>query len=319
MVMSVRPWWCFALIGIFVAAPASAQQYPTKVVRIVTSEPGSTTDILARVAAQGLTPALGRQVIVDNRGTLGADHVAKSPPDGYTILFYGSSVWTMQFFRKLSYDPVKDLAPISVGMAQAIVLVIHPALPVKNVKELVALAKARPGELNYGAGSVGATPHLAMELFKHIAKVDITRVAYKGTGPATLALLSGEVQVMFTGAGSVMPSYVKQGKMRAIAVSTAQPTPLTPGLPTVNASGLPGYEFTSVAGFFAPAGTPQPIINLLSQEISKVLARQDVKDQFASSGVDVYGTTPEEFGARVKADVDRWGKVIAATGMNNVQ
>ena len=301
------------------AVPAAAQQYPAKVIRIVTSEPGSTTDILARVAAQGLTPALGRQVIVDNRGTIGAEHVAKSPPDGYTILFYGSSVWTMQFFRKLTYDPVKDLAPISAGMAQAIVLVVHPSLPVRNVKELIALARARPGQLNYGAGSVGATPHLAMELFKQLAKVNIVRVAYKGTGPATLALLSGEVQAMFTGAGSVMPSYVKQGKMRAIAVATAKPSPLTPGLPTVAASGLPGYEFTSVAGFFAPAGTPTPILTLLSQEITKVLAKPEVKAQFASSGVDVFGTTPEEFGARVKSDIDRWGKLIAETGINKME
>ena len=297
-------------------APALAQTYPNKVVRIVTSEPGSTTDILARVAAKGLTPVLGQQVIVDNRGTLGADHVARAAPDGYTLLFYGSSVWTMQFFRKLSYDPVKDLAPISTGMAQAIVLVTHPSLPVRNVQELIALAKARPGELNYGAGSVGATPHLAMELFKDLAKVDIVRVAYKGTGPATLALLSGEVQLMFTGAGSVMPTFVKDGKMRAIAVATAKPTPLTPGLPTVNASGLPGYEFTSVAGFFAPAGTPAPIIRQLSDEITKVLARPEVKEPFAASGVDVFGTTPEEFGSRVKADIERWGRLISAARIN---
>jgi tripartite-type tricarboxylate transporter receptor subunit TctC len=219
----------------------------------------------------------------------------------------------------MSYDPISDLAPISTGMAQAIVLVVHPSLPVKNVKELIALAKARPGQLNYAAGTMGATPHLAMELFKSIAKVDIVRINYKGTGPATLALVSGEVQVMFTGAGSVMNSFVKNGKMRAIAVTTAKPSRLTPTLPTVAASGLPGYEFTSVAGFFAPAKTPAPILNLLSQEITKILAKPEVNEQFFESGVEVFGSTPEEFGARVKADIDRWRRLIKEAGINRAE
>jgi tripartite-type tricarboxylate transporter receptor subunit TctC len=215
----------------------------------------------------------------------------------------------------MSYDAVADLTPVSAGMSQAIVLVVHPSLPVRSVSELIALAKARPGELNYAAGTVGATPHLAMELFKSMAKVNIVRVNYKGTGPATIGLMSGEVQVMFTGAGSVMPSLVKQGKMRAIAVTTAKPSRLTPTLPTVAASGLPGYEFTSVAGFFAPAKTPAAIVNLLSQEITKVLAKPEVNEQFFESGVEVFGSTPEEFGARVKADMDRWRRLIREAGI----
>jgi tripartite-type tricarboxylate transporter receptor subunit TctC len=315
--MQVRIRQCFLTLVIsFCAACAGAQSYPNKVVRIVTSEPGSTTDILSRVVARGITPALGQQVIVENRGTLGADYVAKAAPDGYTLLFYGSSVWVLPMFRPLSYDPVTDLAPISTGMAQAIVLVVHPSLPVKSVKDLIALAKARPGQLNYAAGTIGATPHLAMELFKSMANVNIVRVNYKGTGPATIALASGEVQAMFTGAGSVMNNFVKQGKMRAIAVTTAKPSALTPTLPTVSASGLPGYEFTSVAGFFAPAKTPPAILNLLSQEITKVLARPEINEQFAESGVEVFGSTPEAFGARVRGDIERWRKLIRDAGLN---
>ena len=298
------------------AAHGAEQPYPNKVIRIVTSAPGSTTDILARIVAKDAQPALGQPIIVENRGGPGAEYVARAAPDGYTILFYGSSVWVLPIFQKMSYDPATDLAPISTGMAQAIVLVVHPSLPVKSVKELIALAKARPGQLNYGAGTMGATPHLAMELFKSISKVDIVRINYKGTGPATIALASGEVQVMFTGAGSVMTSFVKNGRMRAIAVTTAKPSALTPGLPTVAASGLPGYEFTSVAGFFAPAKTPAPILNLLSQEITKVLAKPEINAQFFDSGVEVFGSTPEEFGARVKADIDRWRKLIKEAGIN---
>jgi tripartite-type tricarboxylate transporter receptor subunit TctC len=317
----MRNIWGGCAAGLLLLAgapgPALAQTYPNKVIRIVTSAPGSTTDLLARLAATTLTPALGQQVIVENRGGISAaDYVVRAAPDGYTLLFYGSSVWVMPFFQKMSYDPVADLAPVSTGMAQAIVLVVHPSLPVKSVKDLIALAKARPGELNYGAGNVGATPHLAMELFKSLAKVNIVRINYKGTGPATFALVAGEVQVMFTGAGSIMNTFVKQGKMKALAVTTAQPSRLTPDLPTVAASGLPGYEFTSVAGFFAPAKTPAPILKLLSQEITKALARPELNEQFFESGVEVFGSTPEEFGLRVKADIDRWGKLIREAGIN---
>jgi len=201
-------------------------------------------------------------------------------------------------------------------MSQVIVLVTHPSLPVKSVKELIALARARPGALNYAAGTMGATPHLAMELFKSIAKVNIVRVNYKGTGPAVLALLSGEVQVMFTGAGSVLTTHVKSGKLKALAVTTAKPSRLTPGLPTLAASGLPGYEFTSVAGFFAPAKTPDAIVHLLSREINTILAKPEVNEFFFESGVEAFGSTPPEFGARVRADIDRWKTLISEAGIN---
>jgi tripartite-type tricarboxylate transporter receptor subunit TctC len=292
---------------------ACAQGYPNRVVRIVTSEPGSGNDFVGRIVAQGLTASLGHQVIVDNRGSIAAEIVAKAPPDGYTLLFYGSSVWLLPFFRSMPYDPVRDLSPISTGMQQAIVLVVHPSLPVKSVKELIALAKARPGELNYSAGTIGATPHLATELFKNMAGVNIVRISYKGTGPSVTALVSGEVHLMFTGMGSVAP-HIQSGRLRTLAVTTAQPSALTPGLPTVAAS-LPGYEFTSVVGFFAPARTPATIVNLLSQEIVRVLNRADVKERLFNSGVEGIGSSPEEFAARVKSDMVKWSKVIKDAGI----
>jgi tripartite-type tricarboxylate transporter receptor subunit TctC len=298
------------------AAPAAFCQdgYPSRVIHIYTSEAGSTNDIVSRIVARGITASLGRQAIVENRGGPAADVVARAPADGYSILLYGSSVWVLPYFRRMSYDPLRDLSPISSAYSQAIVLLVHPSLPVKSVKELMALAKARPGDLNYSAGTVAATPYLAMELFKYQTGLDIVRISYKGTAPAVNALLAGEVQVMFTGAGSIM-AHVKSGRLRALAVTTAERSPLTPGLPTVAESGLPGYEFTSVVGIFAPAKTPPAIVNLLSQEIIKILRSPDVNEMLFESGVAALGSTPEDFAARVRADIDRWRKVIRDTGI----
>lgn len=305
-----------AALSAFVACGANAQEgaYPSRYLRIMTSEAGSTNDIVARVIARGLSPLLGQQVVVENRGGPAADAAARAAPDGYTMLLYGSSVWVLPYFRRMSYDPLRDLMPLSSAYSQAIILLVHPSLPVKSVKDLVALAKARPGELNYSAGTTAATPHLAMELFKYMSKLDLLRINYKGTAPAVNALIAGEVQVMFTGAGSVMPM-VKAGRLRAIAVTTAERSPLTPGLPTVAESGLPGYEFTSVVGIFAPAKTPPPIAELLSREISAILKRPEVAAPMFEAGIAALGSTPEDFGARVRADIERWRKIIKDTGI----
>jgi tripartite-type tricarboxylate transporter receptor subunit TctC len=296
------------------AAHAQEQAYPNRYIRILTSEAGSTNDIVGRVIARQLGSVLGQQVVVENRGGPAADVAARAAPDGYSILLYGSSVWVLPYFRRMSYDPLRDLTPVSSAYSQAIILLVHPSLPVKSVKDLIALAKARPGELNYSAGTTAATPHLAMELFKYQSKLNFLRVNYRGTQPAVNALMAGEVQVMFTGAGSVMPM-VKAGRLRAIAVTTAERSPLTPGLPTVAESGLPGYEFTSVVGIFAPAKTPPAIVDLLSREISAILKRPEVAEPMFEAGIAALGSSSEDFGVRVRADIERWRKVIKDTGI----
>ena len=306
---------CAALTALLTCgAHAQEQNYPNRYLRILTSEAGSTNDIVSRVVARHLHDKLGQTVVVENRGGPAADVAARAPGDGYTLLLYGSSVWVLPYFRRMSYDPVRDLTPVTSAYSQAIILLVHPSLPVKSVKELIALAKARPGQLNYSAGTTAATPHLAMELFKYQSKLNFVRVNYRGTQPAVNALVAGEVQVMFTGAGSVMPM-VKTGRLRAIAVTTAERSPLVPGLPTVAESGLPGYEFTSVVGVFVPAKTPAPIVELLSREISAILKRPDVAEPLFESGTAALGSTPEDFGVRVRADIERWRKIIKDTGI----
>ena len=298
-----------------VAGSALGQDcYPSKVVRIVTSEPGSTNDLVARMVSRGLTSSLGQQTIIENRGGISPEVVARATPDGYTILFFGNAAWLMPLFRKMAYDPLRDLAAVSTGCSQPTVLAVHPSLPVKSVKDLIALARARPGQINYGVGATITGPTLAMELFKHMAKVDVVRINYRGTGPAVNALVGGEVQVMFVGAGSIMP-HVRAGKLRALAGTTPEPTPLVPGLPTVAASGLPGYEYTSVIGFLAPAKTPPSIVNLLSREIVQILKNPDVNRQLFESGVEAFGTTPEVFAARIRADIDQWRQIIKDNGI----
>ena len=307
--------WVWAGVITSVAGPALGQDsYPSKVVRIVTSEPGSTNDLVARVVARGLTSSLGQQTIIENRGGMSPEVVARAAPDGYTILFFGNASWLTPLFRKTPYDPARDLTAVSTGCSQPTVVTVHPSLPVKSVKELIALARARPGQINYGAGSTITGPTLAGELFKHAAKVDIVRINYRGTGPAATALVGGEVQLMFVGAGTVM-SHVRSGKLRALAVTTPDPTPLVPGVPTVAASGLPGYEYTSVIGFLAPGKTPPSIVNLLSREIVQILKSPDVNKHLFDSGVEGFGTAPEIFAARINGEIDQWRQIIKDNGI----
>jgi tripartite-type tricarboxylate transporter receptor subunit TctC len=301
---------------ILCAGVASGQNYPNKLIRIVTSSPGSNNDWGARLIAQEITKTLGQSVIVENRGGLGVEQVAKAPPDGYTLLFYGNTVWLLPFLRdNVPYDPVRDFSTITLAVTSPIVIVVHPSLPVKSLKELIALAKARPGELNYAAGTIGASPHLATELFKAMAGINLVRVPYKGTGPSVIALVGGEVHLMFSGLGSVAP-HLKSGRLRALAVATSRPSALVPGLPTVAAAGVPGYEAASIIGMFAPAKTPAAIIHLLNQEIVRALNRADVKELFLNSGAEVVGSSPEEFAATIKSDMARLGKVIKDAGIH---
>jgi tripartite-type tricarboxylate transporter receptor subunit TctC len=300
------------------AALAQAPQpYPAKMIRIVTAAPGSNNDWGARLVGEAISPALGQRVIVENRGGLAVDVVAKSAPDGYTLLFYGPAAWTQHLFRDTSVDPIRDLAPITMAMVSPVVLVVHPSLPVKSVKELIALARSRPGDLNYASGTLGATPFLAGELFKYMANVNIVRIAYKGTGPSMIGVMSGEAHLMFPGAGSVW-SHIEGGRLRALGVASAKPSPLTPGLQPI-ALTVPGYESTSNIAFFAPAKTAQAIVDRLHQEIVKVIHRPDMKEMLLRGGVEPLGSTPKELGDYVELDLNRITKMLAATGFKGKQ
>lgn len=312
---------CRVVLAVTIAAAllgtshAAAQAFPVKPIRIVTSAPGNSDDLAARLIAQGLTSGLGQQAIVDNRGVVAVEITAKAPPDGYTLLLYGSPMWLAPFMRdNLPYDPVRDFTPVTWATSSPNLLVVHPSLPVKSVRELIALARARPGELNYGSGSAGSTPHLAAELFRSMTGVQIVRVAYKGSGPALTALLGGELQFMFPSTGSANP-LLKSGKLRPLAVTTLKPTALAPGLPTVAASGLPGYESASLLAVFAPAGTPAAIVQRLNQEMVKTLSQAETKERLSRAGVEAVGSTPEQLAATLRTEMARWGKLIREAGI----
>ena len=308
--------WMFpAGMMVLGAAPVCGQDYPNKHIRVVTASTGGTLDFGARLIAQGMSGPLGQQVIVDNRGLMAAEITANAAPDGYTLVYYTSPLWLAPFLRaNPGWDPVKDFAPISLTDRAPNVVVVHPSLPVKSVKELIALAKARPGKLNYAAASTGSSAHLAAELFKAMTGVDIVGIPYKGGGPSLNALIAGEVQMMFSPSGSSVP-HIKSGKLRALAVTGAGRSPIFPELPTVAAVGLPGYESEAFVGMLAPAGTPAAIIKRLNQEIVQSLNRADVKQRFLSLGVETVGSSPQQFAARIKSEMAKWGKVIRDAGI----
>jgi tripartite-type tricarboxylate transporter receptor subunit TctC len=295
---------------------AQAQDnYPNKIIRIVTAAPGSNNDWGARLVADDLGKKLGQRVLVENRGSLGVEFVAKdAPADGYTLLFYGSIAWLQPFLTKVKWDPLNDLAPITLSMRSPNVLVVHPSVPVKSTKELITMARAAPGKFNYGAGGAGASPHLAGELLKYMADLKIVRVNYKGTGPSMVGLLSGEVDMMFPGLGSIAP-HMKSGKVKALAVTTPERSKLAPELPTV-AEVVPGYQSVSVIGFFAPGKTPAPIIARLNKEINATMLGTDQK-RLHDSGVEAVTTTPDEFRDLIKSEMDRMLKVFKSAGFNN--
>jgi tripartite-type tricarboxylate transporter receptor subunit TctC len=303
-----------ALLG---TGAACGQNYPAKPLRILTTGLGGSTDLAARTVAQGLTDSVGWTVVVDNRGStiVSAEMVAKAPADGYTLLVSTDGLWRGPLFQKMPFDALRDFAPITLVSRSPNILVVHPSLPVTTVKELIALAKAKPGELNYGAGAIGAATHLASELFKVMAGVNIVHVPYKSTGGAVTPLLSGQLQLMFGTTGTIA-MHIKSGKVRALAVSTAQPSALAPGLPTIAAAAnLPGYESAATAGVFAPAATSQAIIKRLNEEMVRVLARPEVKERFFNQSVEIVGGSPQETAAFVKSDIATTARIIKEAGI----
>jgi tripartite-type tricarboxylate transporter receptor subunit TctC len=302
----------FSLLG---ANAVLAQDYPSKPIRLGTSAPGGGSDFTARLVAQGIAGPLGQQVIVENRGSpiLAGEYVAKAAPDGYTLLVAGSATWIRPLFVKLPWDPVRDFVPITMVERSPNVVTVHPSMPVRSVKELIALAKARPGELNFGSVASGGPDHLAAELLKSMTGIKISHVPYKGIAPALQALLSGEVQLTFGSIASVMP-HVKSGRLRAIAVTSAEPSALLPALPPVAAT-VPGFEVVPVTGMWAPAKTPVAIINRLNQEIVRFLRTPEAKERFLSAGIETVGNSPEEFAAIIKSEMAIMSRVIKEAGI----
>ena len=299
---------------------ASGQNYPIKPLRIVTAGAGGGNDFSARLVALGLGDSLGQSVIVENRdgagGAIAADTVAKAHPDGYSLLLYGSNFYTLPMLRKLPYDVIKDFSPITAVGSTPNVLVVNSASTMMSVKDLIATAKAKPDSLNCTAGGVGGSNHLAAELFKSMAGVKFLVINYKSAGLALTALIGNQAQLMFSTASAAAP-HVKAGRLRALGVTTAQPSLLAPGMPTVAASGLPGYEAVSVYGFFAPAKTPAAIVNRLNQETVRYLNKSDVKEKLVGQGIEVIAGTPQQLTGIMKAEITRLGKVIKETGMRD--
>ena len=297
-----------------------AQNFPNKPIRLVTAEPGGNADFVSRVLAQGLSASLGQQVVVDNRGGSGviqAETVSKAAPDGYTLLSIASPFWLAPLLQaNLRYDPVRDFSPVTLATRSPSVLVVHASLPVNSVRELIALAKTRPGNLNYGSGPSGASSHLAPELFKSMAGIDIVRVAYKGTGPALNALIADQVQLMFASPALAMP-HVKSGRLKALAVTSAQSSVLLPELPAIADSGLPGYESVAMVAVFAPARTPDAIIKRLNQESVRFLNSPEAKQRFLNAGAETVGSSPAELTATLKSEMTRIGKVIRNAGIRD--
>ena len=297
-----------------------AQDFPVKTVRIIVPfAAGGASDVSARIAAPKFGEMLGQPVVIENRaganGIVGTEVTAKSPADGYTVLMAtnGTHAVNISLYPKLSYDPLRDFAPVTEVVSLTNILVVHPSLPVKSVKELIALAKAKPGELNYGSGGNGGTPHLSGELFKSMAKVDLTHVPYKGGGLSTTALLSGEVTMTFN---TMLTSInlIKSGRLRPLGVTGTKRSPLMPAVPTIAEAGVPGYEASTWYGLVAPAGTPKAAVNKLHTSMAKALGVAEVRNQLVSQGADPVGNSPAEFEAVIRADITKWAKVVKASG-----
>lgn len=320
--MRVIRWSVLTCVALAAAGPvglAQAQGYPGKPIRIVVPfPPGGGTDIVARILTQKLSESFGANFVIDNRagagGSIGTEMVAKAPPDGYTLgIVSGSHAINPGLYSKLPFDAVRDFAPVTMLVSGPGLLVVHPSLPVKTVKELIALAKGKPGQLNYASAGNGTPPHLAGELFKSMAGVDLVHVPYKGNTPAFVDLISGQVSLSFPTIPSALP-HVQAGRLRALAVTSRKRSAVMPQLPTIAESGLPGYDTSSWFGMLAPAGTPREIVRKLQQESAKVLQLRDVREKLLSQGLEPVGSTPEEFAATIESEIAKWAKVVKASG-----
>ena len=312
---------CCALALAVTATTAAAQTYPSKPIRIVVPYPaGGPIDMTTRPLAQKLNEAMGNPVVVDNRGgangAIGTDNVAKSPPDGYSLVVASGGAFAIgpHVYAKLPFDVFKDFTPVSLFVTMPELLVVHPALPVKTVKELAALAKARPNQLNFGSSGTGSTPQLAMEMLKAAAKIEMVHVPYKGMGPATMDLIGGQLQLVFADL-PVLIQQVKADKLRALAVGTKARSPSLPKVPTMGESGYPQVEAYNWYALYAPAGTPRAIVARLNAEVVKVVSHPDMKSFTLSHGAEAAGSTPEELAAIHKREFDKWGAVVKAAGI----
>jgi len=304
------------LLLIACVAAADAQQYPVKPVRIVVGfVAGGPSDLVARMVAQGLSERMGQQFIVENRpgatGMIGAELVAKAPPDGHALYLASQTTHAVApaLYRKASYDPIRDFVTIVRVAHNPLLMVVHPSMPVKQFKDLVALAKSRPGQINFATGGIGSSPHMSMELVKSMTKIDMVPVHYKGDGAAIIDVLGGHVQVFQASIGTLLP-HVRSGKMRGISVTSLKRSAMAPEFPTLDESGLKGFEVLTWFGILAPAGTPQAIVDRLNKEILQVVAQPAQRDQLLKMGFEIVPNTPQEYAAFLKSEHARWGKVI---------
>ena len=308
-----------ALLAVLAANPVLAA-YPDRPIRVIVPyAPGGGTDITTRTVTQRLAESLKTPFVVDNRGgaagNIGKELAARATPDGYTLLTAGLSfAVNPSLFAKLGYDPVRDFAPISLIATAPLIVVVHPSVPAQSIKDVIALAKAKPGALNYASGGIGTGNHVAGELFTYMTGTRIVHVPYKGGGPALADVVAGQVQLLFNTTTSTLP-FVRSGKLRALALTGAQRSPNLPDLPTVAESGVPGFDVGVWFGFVAPARTPQPIIDRLNAEVVKVTRLPEVRAQFAAQGADPVGGTPAEFGQYIRTEVAKWAKVAKAANL----
>ncbi len=308
-----------AVLLLSLTAPALAQSYPAKPIRfLVGFAPGGSNDIIARMLAQKLTENMGQSVVVENRGgantAIATELMARTAPDGYTILLNAPGHATNPALMKLAFDPIRDFAFISLVAESQNLAAVHPSFPPRNVEELIAFSKRRPGEINYASSGTGTTVHLSAELFQHMAGVKWVHVPYKGGGPASIELLAGQTSLMFSNLPTVI-QYVRGGRLRALAVTGAKRSPAVPNIPTVAESGIPGYEVTNWFGVSAPAKTPRAIIDRLNSEIVRALNSPDLRERMTAQGADPVGNTPEQYTAFIQNEIVKWAKVIQAAGI----
>ena len=301
--------------------PVSAQSYPNRAVRIIAPfPPGGGLDIVTRALGQKLALALKQPVVIDNRagadGMIGSEQVARAAPDGYTLLVSstGPMVINPALNARMPYDTVKDFAPITLVVVQPMYLVVHPSLPVKSVKELIVLAKARPGQLNYASGGVGNGAHLAGEIFRSLTSIDIVHIPYKGAAPAVVDLLAGQAHMMLNSLSVLLP-HINAGKLRALAVGAPHRMALLPHVPTMREAGVDGFDANSWYGFFAPAATPREIVARLNTEAVKILRSQEMRDYLQPQGAEPIGNTPEQFSTHISAELAKWAKAVKSAGV----